>query len=96
MKTTFYIIIRLRTSHGFEAYGTFNLGNDRQVARRIFEQLEGRDSVAETDVLHLDLMETSHGLPVNLQVISCTAEELAVNVKCITREMFKVLNLESH
>ena len=96
METTFYIIFRLRTDKGFEAYGTFNLGNDRRAARRIFAQLEGREAAAETDILHLDLMEMSHGLPVNLQVLSCTAAELAANVKCITREMFKILNLEAN
>jgi len=47
-------------------------------------------------MLHMDFMETNKGLPVNLQVLSCTSEEVAANVKCITREMFKVLNLESN
>jgi hypothetical protein len=94
MRTTFYVILRLRTTDGFEAYGSFNLGNDREFANRIFGQLKGRELPQETDILHMDLMETKDGLPVNLRLISCTAEEVAANVKCITREMFKLLNLE--
>ena len=96
MRTTFYVVLQLRTANGFESYGSFNLGNAREFAYSLFGQLKGRESVSETDVLHMDLMETKDALPVNLVVISCTAEELAANVKCITREMFKLLNLESH
>jgi hypothetical protein len=96
MRTNFYVVLRLRTINGFESYGSFNLGNDREFAYGLFHQMKGREFLNETDVLHMDLMETKDGLPVNLLVISCTAEELAANVKCITREMFKLLNLESH
>jgi len=96
MRTTFYILLRLRTVKGFEFYGSFNLGDDRAFAKRVFSQLKGTSSCKETDILHVDLMEVQQGLPVNLEMISCTAEELADNVKCITREMFKKLNLESN
>jgi hypothetical protein len=94
MRTTFYVILRLRTADGFEAYGSFNLGNEREFAGRVFSQLKGRELARETDMLQMDLMETKDGLPVNLRVISCTVEEITANVKCITREMFKLLNLE--
>jgi hypothetical protein len=96
MRTTFYIVCRLRTANGFEAYGSFNLGNDREFAYDLFGKLKGRELLQETDMLNIDLMETRDGLPVNIRVISCTAEELAANCKCITREMFKLLNLENH
>jgi len=95
MRTTFYIILRLRTADGFESYGSFNLGDNREFAYHTFGQLKGRELPQETDMLHMDLMETLEGLPVNLRVVCCTAEEIAANVKCITREMFKLLNLES-
>jgi hypothetical protein len=94
MRTAFYVILRLRTIDGFESYGSFDLGDDREFAYRTFRQLKGRELPQETDILHMDLMETKEGLPVNLRVVSCTAEEIAANVKCITREMFKLLNLE--
>lgn len=93
MRTTFYVILRLRTADGFEAYGSFNLGNDREFAYSTFSQLKGRELPQDTDMLHMDFMETKEGLPINLRVVSCTAEEIAANVKCITREMFKQLNL---
>ncbi|MBN8854248.1 MAG: hypothetical protein BGO55_07620 [Sphingobacteriales bacterium 50-39] len=95
MRTIFYVILRLRTIDGFESYGSFNLGDDREFAYGVFSQLKGRELPQETDMLHMDLMEAKEGLPVNLRVVSCTAEEIAANVKCITREMFKLLNLES-
>jgi hypothetical protein len=80
---------------GFEAFGSFNLGNDRLFAYEVFQQLKGHRQPQETDMLHLDLMETRDGLPVNLLVISCTAEQLAANCKCIAKEMFKLINLEN-
>jgi hypothetical protein len=93
MKTTFYIVCRLRTASGFEAYGWYDLGNNREFASEVFASLEGRDTISEADLLHLDLMETRNGLPVNLRVLNCTAEELAANCKYITKAMFKLLNL---
>ena len=93
MRTVFYIICRLRTATGFEAFGRFNLGNDRTFADTLYLHLKGRRQASPTDVLQLDLMETRDGLPINLHVISCTAEELAANCKYITKEMFKLLNL---
>jgi len=96
MRTVFYLICRLRTATGFEAFGNFNLGNNRSFAYTLFEHLKGRREATPADVLQLDLMETSNGLPINLRVISCTAEELAANCKYITKEMFKLLSLENN
>jgi hypothetical protein len=39
-------------------------------------------------------METRDDLPVNLKLITCTLEELAENCKLITKEIFKINNLE--
>ena len=41
-------------------------------------------------------METNRGLPLNVQVISCTLEELAENCKTTTKEIFKLLNLKGN
>lgn len=95
MRTVFYIVCRLRTAAGFEAYGSFDLGDDRSFANHLFGQLRGREVSQDSDMLQLDLMETREGLPVNLRVISCTADELAANCKCITKEIFRRLNIDS-
>jgi len=45
-------------------------------------------------VLSLELMETRNGLPLNVQMLSCCLDDLAENTKIITREIFKLHNLE--
>ncbi len=93
-KTTFYIVLNLRTCNGFESFGKFFVGNNGKSAGAIFEKLKGRKRVNEKSILQLDLVELINGLPANMQMISCTLEELAENCKIITKETFKLLNLE--
>ena len=50
------------------------------------------DAIAEINS-YLQI-EKYRGLPVNMQVISCSMEDLSRNVKIITREFFKGINLE--
>jgi len=89
----FYIMLNIRTADGFESYGKFFIGNGRETAYRVFAKLKGSRKINDKSILHLDLMETRNGLPVNIQLISCTLEELAENCKIITKEIFKHFNL---
>jgi len=45
-------------------------------------------------MVYLDFMETKDGLPLYLNLITCTLEQLAENYKLIAREFFKMNNLE--
>jgi hypothetical protein len=94
MATTFYIELNMKTTTGFERFGCLDLGEDREFAARLFSQLEGLPAAGDRGVLHMDLVEKHRGLPVNMQVISCTMEELCRNVRIITRELFKRINLD--
>src|SRR6187399_2064150 len=90
---TFYILVSVRTREGFESFGKYNLGNNRKTATAIFRQLKGSPDVDQT-MLTMELEETVNGLPVNLQMLACTLEELAHNTKIIVKETFKLLNLK--
>ena len=90
----FYILISLRTPEGFESFGKYNLGNNRKRATAIFRQLKGSYDVDMETMLIMELEETVNGLPVNLQLLACTLEELAHNTKIIAKETFKFLNLK--
>jgi hypothetical protein len=94
MKTTFYIVLNMKTAAGFEGYGRFFIGNDRDAAYGLYAKLKGSEILREEDVLHLDLMEMTEGLPLNIRVISCTLAELTSNCRTITTEVFKFLNFE--
>ncbi len=95
METQFYITLTLKTVNGLETFAKFFVGDNRQRAYAIFEKLEGMHEVSETNVLYIDFMETKMGLPVNLDVITCTLNQLANNCRIITKELFKSENLES-
>ena len=94
METTFYIEFDMKTPDGFETFGCFDIGNDRQFALTLFSKLKGERKADETSILHMDLVEKFRGLPVGIQVISCTMDDLCGNVKTITRELFKRLSLD--
>jgi hypothetical protein len=92
----FHIILNIKTGKGFECFGKFFVGNNRQSATTIFQKLSGKTDVDEKTILSLELMETKQGLPLNLQIIGCTLQELAENCKIITKETFKIFNLEDN
>jgi hypothetical protein len=91
---TFYVLASIRTADGFESFGKFNLGNSRRAAAAVFRQLKGRPDIDRKTMLTMELMETVNQLPVNLHIIACTLEELAYNCRVITKETFKLHNLE--
>jgi len=95
METQFYITFTLKTGKGLESFAKFFIGNNRERAFDIFNKLEGMHEVSETNVLYIDFMETKMGLPVNLNVITCTLDQLAKNCRIITKELFKSENLEN-
>lgn len=93
MQTRFYIICHIKTPGGPEAYGRFEIGNDRETATQLFEKLKGDKEVNEQNMLCIELMETSNGLPININILSCTLDQLMENCRIITKEVFTQHNL---
>lgn len=90
----FCILLNIKTSNGVETIGKFFIGVNRKVASNIFSLLKGKKDVDDKSILTMELVESKNELPQNMQLISCTLEELAENCKIITRETFKLFNLE--
>ena len=88
METQFYITITLKTHKGLESFAKFFIGNNRHRAFDIFKQLKGCHNVTEKNILYFDFLETEKGLPVNLDFITCTLNQLAENCRIITKELF--------
>ena len=95
MDTTFYITFSMKTERGTDSFGRFYIGDNRDDAYLIFRKLKGSSEIAGPNVLFIDFMETVNGLPVNIKMIACTLEQLAENCRIITRELFKLYNLEN-
>lgn len=93
-ENTFYVLLSIKTGDGFESFGKFNLGDKRKPAAEVFRQLKGDSKVDEKTMLTMDFVETVNGLPVNLQILGCSLEDLTHNCKIIAKETFKLLNLK--
>jgi hypothetical protein len=94
METKYYILLSMKTHSGPESFAQFFIGNNRAAAYALFRKLKGTPDPDEKNVLYIDFMETIGGLPMNLKLITCTLEQLAENCKLITKEIFRVNNLE--
>jgi hypothetical protein len=92
MQTKFYIISHLKTPAGPEAFGRFEIGNDREAATQLFAKLKGDKEVNDQNMLCIELMETSNGLPINITILSCTLDQLTENCRIITKEIFTLRN----
>ena len=94
METQFYILLSLKTGKGFVDYGQYFFGNDREAAHDLFEHMKGSETLTDTALLHIDLMETADQLPIKIKTICCTLDELGTNCKIISREIFRLKNME--
>ncbi len=93
MNSKFYISLSLRSPSGFENYGRYFLGNNREFAIELYTQLKG-SSAEESSMMHMDFMEEINGIPVHVRTLSCNLEELGNNCKIIAKETFRIWNLE--
>jgi hypothetical protein len=93
-ETEFHIELNIKTTNDFTCYGKFTLGNSRKFASGLFQKMKGNKKVDDNTVLQMEFVETRNNLPVNIQVISCSIEQLAENCRTITKEIFKFANLE--
>ncbi len=90
----FYINISIQTKEGPKKFGQFDFGADREAASALFKQLKGSSQVDTKNMLYVELMETKHGLPVNIDIITCDLQELGLNTMLITQEIFRLRNLK--
>jgi len=93
METFYKISLNIKTPTGFESYINFELGSDREKADAIVEQLKGTDDITENTVIYMDFTEVEDGIPLPVKMLHCTLDDIAYNVRIITRDIFKNLNL---
>lgn len=92
--TKFNLTLNIRVGEDFQCFGNFLLGSNRQFAEKILANLKGSKKITNKTILSLELVELKQELPVNIQMLSCTLDELTENCKMITKETFKLCNLE--
>lgn len=89
MKNEFHILISFRTPEGFKVCGQYFLGQNSQFAQQVFAGLKGEVS-EDKAMLHLDLIESTDGIPAQVKTVSCRLSELCANCEHITRELFRL------
>ena len=96
METQFYILLSFKTPDGFDTYGQYFVGDERNAANSLFDRLEGSKDLAENRPPHIDLMEPVDDFDFKIKSICCTLDELAANSKLIAKEIFRLKNLKSY
>jgi hypothetical protein len=95
METSYEISLNMKTLKGIETYGCFHLGHDEAFARRLYASLVAGEEVSVDSMITIDLVKREGGVPFPQGLRHCNYEQLAVNIRLITKELFKHLNLEN-
>jgi hypothetical protein len=94
MATEHRIALHVRTTSGFETIGEFFIGGDRDTAHQLFKTLKGSPNDIDGGALFMELREIVRGLPIDIQMIHCTLDEVAENCRLIAKDQFKALALK--
>ncbi|SHL50484.1 hypothetical protein SAMN05444266_103543 [Chitinophaga jiangningensis] len=90
MNTTYHLTVNIQTPKGMLETGSFFLGNSRQFAETIFEELAGSENLLQYPSIRLDLLSiTDDMLPLCLKRIGCNLEQYTSNCRILTRELFR-------
>lgn len=94
MEKSYCLVFNIKTGKGYEPYAKFFLGEDASFAQEVFQKLKGKRNPNNKCMLQIDFMESSNGLPMHLEVMSCSLEEMSENFVFITKEVFKKSSME--
>ncbi|MGN6420414.1 MAG: hypothetical protein ACTHMC_23095 [Pseudobacter sp.] len=94
MKKTYYIMFHIKVKGELQTFGKFYIGQHRALAHGLFKKMRGKADTDGSEVLFVELMETHEKLPLNIQMLACTLDELAENCRVIAKETFKWNNID--
>ncbi len=94
MDTTFSIAVTLNLKKKKLPYGKFSLGREKASSMEIFSMLKGKNENGHSCAIQMELSQEIAGLPVPISMIYCSLEELKENVAVISREIFRIAQLE--
>ncbi|MFD2871709.1 hypothetical protein ACFS5N_04470 [Mucilaginibacter ximonensis] len=94
METPFYLLFSLKTPDGYDTFGEFTVGTDRELTYALFDSLKGDKQLREDYHFHIDLIETVNALPEKIRSKCCKLDQLGENMKLIAREVYRQKNLD--
>jgi Arm DNA-binding domain len=86
--------LHARTASGFGTFGEFYIGNDRQAAKELFDNLKGSPDDGEGGLLIMELREINRSLLFDIQMIHYTLDQMCDNCRLITKNQFKTMILK--
>ena len=95
MDTVFSITVSLKLKDKKLPYGKFSLGRDKDSSMEIFALLKGKDESKDSCSIEMELSQQISGLPVPIGSIQCCLAELKENVALLSRETFRIAQLEN-
>lgn len=93
MSQEYRIAIHLKTLRGFETIGEFLLDTSRTDVYRLFRSLKGNVIQVQEGILVMELTSIVRGLPMDIQMLSCSLDELGENCKLITKFLFSQIKV---
>ena len=94
MESTLEITLALHLKGTEITYGKFALGTDRKTAIETFNLLKGAKEHTGGCMIQVVLAQTLADLPIPLDTIFCNMDQLKENVGIISREIFRIAQLE--
>ena len=95
MEIRYELSLKMRTLKGIEEYGCFSIGEDAEFAKNLYALLGGNSELTPDLLITIDLVKWENAVPHPIGILHCNCEQLAENVKIITKELFKQINLEN-
>lgn len=93
MEARYEIVLQIKHVNQLVPYGTFQLGYDKCFAVNLFISLRGSPNRRADSVINAALVKRVQDKIEVLANIHCSYLQLGDNMKTITRELFKQLNL---
>ena len=93
MKKQYFIELGFKAPDGPETFASFYVGDNCERVGNIFSRLLGTRNIDDSHVIYLSFVEMRNGLPIGLDMIGCTLNQLGENCKIITMELFKIYSL---
>ncbi|MGM9476152.1 hypothetical protein ACS5PU_06970 [Pedobacter sp. GSP4] len=94
MENKHAITLSLLVPTGLHTYGSFLLGTNRREAKNIFGMLKGKPGPMQGCCIQMELCEEIGGISFSIAVFHCCSENLKENVALISREIFRISQLE--
>jgi hypothetical protein len=89
MDKQYFIIVDMKSLHGYLELAKFSLGNNLRFSNKVFSRLQVIDIGDKAMALRVELLATGAEVNEVLRTSYCTLKQLKENCEIITKEVFR-------